>query len=113
MLSANRDILVIKDAFILPHSRKLSADERQSCETIPIKIINIFYFKLCIYILFLLQFRHPNEEKGLLIKKLNISQGALKIVQICECLNTCAADFSLLNLPKGKSLGRSKPATNS
>jgi hypothetical protein len=27
--------------------------------------------------------------------------------------NMCAADFSLLNLPKGKSLGRSKPATNS
>jgi hypothetical protein len=27
--------------------------------------------------------------------------------------NVCAADFSLLNLPKGKSLGRSKPATNS
>ncbi len=25
----------------------------------------------------------------------------------------CAADFSLPNLPKGKSLGRSKPATNS
>ena len=25
----------------------------------------------------------------------------------------CAADFALLNLPKGKSLGRSKPATNS
>jgi hypothetical protein len=25
----------------------------------------------------------------------------------------CAADFSLLNLPKGKSLGLSKPATNS
>ncbi len=25
----------------------------------------------------------------------------------------CAAEFSLLNLPKGKSLGRSKPATNS
>ncbi len=25
----------------------------------------------------------------------------------------CAADFSLLNLPKGKSLGRSKTATNS
>ena len=25
----------------------------------------------------------------------------------------CATDFSLLNLPKGKSLGRSKPATNS
>ncbi len=28
-------------------------------------------------------------------------------------LSPCAADFSLLNLPKGKSLGRSKPATNS
>jgi hypothetical protein len=27
--------------------------------------------------------------------------------------NGCAADFSLLNLPKGKSLGRSKPATSS
>jgi hypothetical protein len=31
----------------------------------------------------------------------------------CFKLNGCAADFSLLNLPKGKSLGRSKPATNS
>jgi hypothetical protein len=28
-------------------------------------------------------------------------------------LQCCAADFSLLNLPKGKSLGRSKPTTNS
>ncbi len=28
-------------------------------------------------------------------------------------LFSCAADFSLLNLPKGKSLGRSKPATSS
>ncbi len=28
-------------------------------------------------------------------------------------LGKCAADFSLLNLPKGKSLGRSKPATDS
>ncbi len=27
--------------------------------------------------------------------------------------NICAAGFALLNLPKGKSLGRSKPATNS
>ena len=27
--------------------------------------------------------------------------------------NSCAAGFALLNLPKGKSLGRSKPATNS
>ncbi len=26
---------------------------------------------------------------------------------------SCAADFSLLNLQQGKSLGRSKPATNS
>ncbi len=28
-------------------------------------------------------------------------------------LHKCAADFSLLNLPKGKSLGHSKPATDS
>ncbi len=28
-------------------------------------------------------------------------------------LRSCAADFALLNLPKGKSLGRSKPATSS
>ena len=28
-------------------------------------------------------------------------------------IRLCAADFALLNLPKGKSLGRSKPATNS
>ncbi len=28
-------------------------------------------------------------------------------------LPTCAAGFALLNLPKGKSLGRSKPETNS
>jgi hypothetical protein len=27
--------------------------------------------------------------------------------------SNCAAGFALLNLPKGKSLGRSKPATNS
>ena len=28
-------------------------------------------------------------------------------------INDCAAGFALLNLPKGKSLGRSKPETNS
>jgi hypothetical protein len=33
------------------------------------------------------------------------------LVNLTVC--KCAADFSLLNLPKGKSLGRSKPATNS
>ncbi len=27
--------------------------------------------------------------------------------------SACAAGFALLNLPKGKSLGRSKPGTNS
>jgi hypothetical protein len=30
---------------------------------------------------------------------------------MCNC--RCAAGFALLNLPKGKSLGRSKPETNS
>ncbi len=28
-------------------------------------------------------------------------------------MSSCAAGFALLNLPKGKSLGRSKPATSS
>jgi hypothetical protein len=28
-------------------------------------------------------------------------------------VQNCAAGFALLNLPKGKSLGRSKPETNS
>ncbi len=41
--------------------------------------------------------------------KTNAVNLALFYVNIYEC----AADFSLLNLPKGKSLGRSKPATNS
>jgi hypothetical protein len=35
-----------------------------------------------------------------------------KLPEILYTYN-CAADFSLLNLPKRKSLGRSKPATNS
>jgi hypothetical protein len=35
------------------------------------------------------------------------------IVSTAQGVSFCAADFSLLNLPKGKSLGRSKPATNS
>jgi hypothetical protein len=35
------------------------------------------------------------------------------LVQFTKEKGICAADFSLLNLPKGKSLGRSKPATNS
>ena len=30
-----------------------------------------------------------------------------------DILKDCAAGFALLNLPKGKSLGRSKPETNS
>jgi hypothetical protein len=33
--------------------------------------------------------------------------------RVNKLLPSCAADFSLLNLPKGKSLGRSKPATSS
>jgi hypothetical protein len=35
------------------------------------------------------------------------------LLSLLEAEDACAADFSLLNLPKGKSLGRSKPATNS
>jgi hypothetical protein len=46
-------------------------------------------------------------ERSLLAASLALVEGH------CALLNDCAADFSLLNLPKGKSLGRSKPATNS
>jgi hypothetical protein len=64
---------------------------------------------------------HRNETKGLL----PIYCNQQKIVSLLGCSIIlkgvwheifdlwCAADFSLLNLPKGKSLGRSKPATNS
>jgi len=45
------------------------------------------------------------------------SRGPLKMsatgFRVCVLQPRCAADFSLLNLPKGKSLGRSKPATSS
>ena len=34
------------------------------------------------------------------------------VIQYSQDQYICAADFSLLNLPKGKSLGRSKPTTN-
>ncbi len=35
------------------------------------------------------------------------------LLQLFIKMHLCAADFALLNLPKGKSLGRSKPATSS
>ncbi len=34
-------------------------------------------------------------------------------LEIFKIIGWCAAGFALLNLPKGKSLGRSKPATSS
>jgi hypothetical protein len=45
------------------------------------------------------------------LPSLNIT--AIPLLPQLSLLGDCAADFSLLNLPKGKSLGRSKPATNS
>jgi hypothetical protein len=44
---------------------------------------------------------------------LNVIQEFLTFPASIQMYSNCAADFSLLNLPKGKSLGRSKPATNS
>ncbi len=41
-----------------------------------------------------------------------IERGTLCLIRL-DLVGACAADFALLNLPKGKSLGRSKPATNS
>jgi hypothetical protein len=49
-------------------------------------------------------------QKNLIRYYVNIEPKGLNFL----CYDThCAADFSLLNLPKGKSLGHSKPATNS
>ncbi len=61
---------------------------------------------------------HTANNFGLMCYRKRISQNSFpNLIDIipksfmvyCQC----AADFSLLNLPKGKSLGRSKPATNS
>ncbi len=41
------------------------------------------------------------------------SHSSLGIPNLWLTVDPCAADFSLLHLPKGKSLGRSKPATSS
>ncbi len=50
----------------------------------------------------------------MLCKNFNVSKNeAHGLVKGRNIYDSCAADFSLLNLPKGKSLGRSKPATNS
>jgi hypothetical protein len=48
----------------------------------------------------------------------NSNSGMYNFVEIFNLtivhnIYSCAADFALLNLPKGKSLGRSKPATSS
>jgi hypothetical protein len=44
----------------------------------------------------------------------DLNKSKYEYIAMDKCiLSRCAADFSLLNLPKGKSLGRSKTATNS
>jgi hypothetical protein len=49
-----------------------------------------------------------------LVSSHEVAQALRQNLQLSKPLKySCAADFSLLNLPKGKSLGRSKPATNS
>ncbi len=54
---------------------------------------------------------NPQQIKFLISQKTNETA----FIILCNAMpeyRRCAADFSLLNLPKGKSLGRSKPATN-
>jgi hypothetical protein len=61
------------------------------------------------------------EYKSILVSgntRLSQCQGvqvylSVRGIKVYLSVRDCAADFSLLNLPKGKSLGRSKPATNS
>ncbi len=54
-------------------------------------------------------------QTEVLITSTICDQDSVRICSLDVKMNNtdCAADFSLLNLPKGKSLGRSKPATNS
>ncbi len=45
------------------------------------------------------------------VEKIFLGMFGLKVHKIENFFDSdCAADFSLLNLPKGKSLGRGKPA---
>ncbi len=53
------------------------------------------------------------SPEGVSIESLFKADSVAQIDEVTIGKRTCAADFSLLNLPKGKSLGRSKPATNS
>jgi len=48
-----------------------------------------------------------------MLKKSNLRLAQSVLEQIKKFNSYCAAGFALLNLPKGKSLGRSKPETNS
>ncbi len=57
-----------------------------------------------------------SKYQGYKIKFKKITQVAtaeISKIRESETNRVCAAGFALLNLPKGKSLGRSKPATNS
>ncbi len=56
------------------------------------------------------RFRSP--ERANLNNKVHIL-ALFQMVHNNMSIRYCAADFSLFNLPKGKSLGRSKPATSS
>ncbi len=55
----------------------------------------------------------PSEVRRNRVKRPTIFLRVWKIAKVSLKKHQCAADFSLLNLPKGKSLGRSKPATSS
>jgi hypothetical protein len=59
------------------------------------------------------QTRRPEDSQRMLLETHNRLNMEVDLKFIWDPVYSCAADFSLLNLPKGKSLGRSKPATNS
>jgi hypothetical protein len=64
------------------------------------------YFKL-------LGLKCTTPELNALRRLKRVTRCHLQTGSLYHMFHGCAADFSLLNLPKGKSLGRSKPATNS
>ena len=61
----------------------------------------------CFYRQLLIQ--HAHAVKNQSVHNLTYSAHS----HLCRTRFDCAAGFALLNLPKGKSLGRSKPATSS
>jgi hypothetical protein len=73
--------------------------------------MNLFKILWCEYNEKISKVHQLATRPGLRARK-SLGQETVRFIAIFKNQD-CAADFSLLNLPKGKGLGCSKPATNS